>query len=457
MTLRQVAGIDIELGIVAVALATRSGISSVEVITRSPGAGIADLVKVARVPEKATVIGIGGHQVFLRTMKLPGDLDSKSIAETVKWQLADVVPDRIVRHYVTGKLNDSWCVIVGGVSRETVREIKTGVVDLRVAALWRGATHLVGKENSGPMAIVEHTPSGYRVAAGRGFLEFAREISSNAEAELERTLLYCRSELNEGDKLRILHVGRELPDETVAIGLALHYHAEPRFNFLVKERTTITWLADVATGKRFWKVVAVGTALALLPYLATYGYRIQTSEYKKRTAAMITEVKKYETLKAEREKYEDWIAIVESFATSPAWPIINDMRYAVPSKCWLTSLKTERPQKNTTPEKPSSSGGAEDMDSGSGQVGGSGNSSQSVQIKKTSSRTTQQIPDRPSSIIVEGYSLDVTSVGLLRDNLEALPWCGGITEVSVKLDEQVNAYSFRISMTVKQQKEKSKK
>jgi hypothetical protein len=441
---------------------------SVEVVARSPGANAADLARAARAPEKAVVLGLGGPQVFLRTMRLPGDLDRKAIAETVKWQLADVVPDRVVRHSVTGKVNDHWCVVVGGVPKDATRGVRAGALDLRVAALWRGALHFLGAEVGGPVAVVERAPSGYRVAAGRGFLEFAREVAGDTDAELQRTLLYCRSEL--GEDLRTLYVGQELPEETVAVGLALHYYAEPRFNFLVKERAALAGISGIAVGKRFLKIAAAGTVLALLPHVAAYGYRVQAAEYARRADALAPQVKKYASLRAEREKYEDWAAIVESFATSPSWPLMEDIRHAVPAKCWLTSVRTERPaqggaraQKSPAPAAGgkignAGQGGGAEKPGSAGQVGGTenpGNTTQSTQAKKTPDQAAQQLPDRPTGVVLEGYSLDAASVGLLRDNLEALPWCGGVAAVSAKWDDQMGAYSFKVAVTVRQPDEKA--
>lgn len=455
---RRVVGVDAELGIAAAARAGRGGVS-VEVAARSPGAGAADLARAARAREKSVVLALGGPQVFLRTMRLPGDLDRKAIAETVRWQLADVVPDRVVRHCVTGKANGHWCVVVGGVPKDAARGLKAGVLDLRVAALWRGALHFLGPESGGPVAVVERAPSGYRVAAGRGFLEFAREVAADSDAELQRTLLYCRSEL--GEDLRTLYVGQELPEETVAVGLALHYFAEPRFNFLVRERAALAGIAGIAAGRRFLKIAAAGAVLALLPHVAAYGYRVQAAEYARRADALAPQVKKYESLKAEREKYEDWVAIVESFAASPSWPIMEDIRHAVPEKCWLTSVRTERPSQPAAQGRaPAASGGSP---AGAGQTGGAGQvgsggaaaGSDAAQAKKAPAQPAQQLPDRPSGITVEGYSLDAASVGLLRDNLEALPWSGGVTAVSAKWDDQVGAYSFKVAVAVKQPGEKA--
>jgi hypothetical protein len=458
VALRRAAGIDVETGIVAVARSSRGGVS-VEVAARSPGSDEEGLIRAARVPERAAVTALGGPQVFLRTMRLPGDLDSRAIADTVRWQLADVAPDRVIRHSVTGKVNDHWCVVVGGVPKEAARGIKAGALDLRVAALWRGAVHFLGEAGAGPVAVVEQTASGYRVAGGRGFLEFAREITGDAEAELQRTLLYCRSEM--GEDLRTLYVGQELPEETVAVGLALHYFAEPRFNFLVKERAALAGIAGIAVGKRFLKIAAAGAVLALLPHVAAYGYRVQAAEYLRRADALAPQVKKYASLKAEREKYEDWAAIVDSFAVTPAWPLMEDIRRAVPSRCWLTSIKTEQPaktpgspQKSPAPASPGNEPGASGQTAGGANAGGA---AQGTAAKKAPAQPASTLPDRPAGVTLEGYSLDAASVGLLRDNLESLPWCGGVTSVSARWDDQTGAYSFKIAAAVKQQSQQDQK
>lgn len=431
------AGIDAELGIVAVARPSRSG-AKAEVVLRAGGGGEPPaLAGEARVPLRAAVLCLGGPQVFLRMLRLPGELDRRAVAEAVRWQVAEVVADRVLRHVVTGRAGDQWCVLVGGVPPAAARGLKCAALDLRAAALWRGAVHLLGGSPGGPVAVVEVSPSGGRVVAGREFLGFAREFGADSGAELQRTLVYCRSEF--GDDLRVLRVGEDLPEETVALGLALHAHLEPRFNFLVRERLN---LAGLAADRRPLRALAAALVLASLPHLAAFGYGAQAAEYARRAAALEPQVKKCAALRAEREKYEDWAAIVKAFSVSPAWPLMDDLRKAVPASCWLTAARTAGPQKQQ-------------------QQGGQQPAQQQQQQKPQAQQKLQpaqqqqqpSLPERAASLEVEGCSLDVASVGLFKDNLEALPWCGGVTSVSVKWDDKAGAFAFKLTAAVRQPQE----
>lgn len=428
-------GIDSELGIVAEA--RKSG---VEVVLRSENNDPASLAKEAGVPLKSAALAVGGPQVFLRVLDLPGDLDRQAVAEAVKWQVAEVMSDRLTRHAVTGKIGDQWCVLVGSVPSEVGRQ-KAAVLDLRVAALWRGVLHFLG-ELDAPVAVIEVSPSGGRVVAGKDFLAFAREIGGDQEAELQRTLLYCRSRLGEG--LRVFRVGEDLPEETVAVGLALR-NTEPRFNFLVKERPSLT---GIAVSGRTVRLLAAAFVLALLPHAAAFAYKMQAAEYTKKADLLAPQAQRCAALRAERQKYEDWIAIVRAFSTSPAWPLMEDLRQAVPASCWLTSAVAEpAPKTAQGVPQPAPQGNQQAQPTNTNQP-----PQQSGQPATPASQNGQNasLPDRAGKLTLEGYSKDAASVGLFKDNLEALPWCGGVSSLSLKWDDKVGAFSFKLTAAVKQ-------
>lgn len=406
------AGIDTEFGIVAVAKTTRKG-TSIEVIRSTPKFSLEELMEQAGVKPRQAVIGLGGPGVFLRMMKVPGDLDEKGISETVKWQFVDVIPDRIIKHFVTGKMNNQWYVLVGGVLKEAVTGSKIGILDLRIAALWRGALHYLNKEPNTPIAVIEKTTSGYRVAAGRSFLEVVREIPSDSESELQRTLIYCRTEIS--DDIQIFYVGKELPEETTAVGLALHHVSAPRLNFLIKEKRQ---LPSFPAGKQLLKIAAAGTLLALLPYIAIYSYDRQIKEYDYKVLEFQPAVEKVTKLRAEREKYQDWAAIVESFKVEPIYPLMKDIRNAIPKSCWFTSITTEYQEKETDKKKPAS-------------------------------KAAELLPKRANLITFEGYSLDAASVGLFKDNILKYEWAENVLSLSIKWDDQIKAYLFTMKVSIK--------
>lgn len=420
-------GIDAERGIVAAARAVRGDLRA-ETILRSKARDPEELAKEARVSLRSAVLGVGGSQTFLRVLDLPGDLDRRAVAEAVKWQIAEAVGDRLTRHAIAGKLNGQWCVLVGSLPLEAARR-KAAALDLRAAALWRGAVHFLGKPEV-PIAVVEVSSSGGRVAAGKEFLSFARELGGEQEVELQRTLLYCRSRL--GEDLRVFHVGEDLPEEIVAVGLALHRHLEPRFNFLVRERPS---LAGLAVSKRAIRGLTAACVLAFLPHLAAFGYKTQAAEYARKTDLLASQAQKCAALRTERQKYEDWTAIVQAFSTSPAWPLMEDLRQATPVFCWLTSAVTEAEQPQQAAQPPQ------------------GRKAQQPAQGKQAQKKQVPLPERTAKLLLEGYSKDAASVGLFEDNLEALPWCGGVSDAAAEWDDETDAYHFELAAAVKRPQE----
>lgn len=433
MAFKKVAGIDTDKGCAAISKVSGSDVT-VEVFKDFMGKSLDEIIKDLHVIERTVVVGIGGSQTYMKIMKLPADLDNRAVAETIKWQLTDIVGDRIVRHYITGKTSEYLCTLVGGVNKDEVQHVRAGVIDLRVAALWRGAMHFLKEDNNGPKVVVEKSNSGCRIVGGNGFLSFARELADDSDAEIQRTLLYCRSEL--GENIKVYYVGSDLPDETTAVGLSLHYYSEPRFNFLVKEKRSLN---GIAIGSQFLKIAAASFILALLPYIAVLGYGIQTNIYTKRTDALAPQVQRYNTLKNECKKYQDWAVITESFKVSPGYPYMEDIRHAVPSKCWLTAMNAVSTDKNAS---------GTSTNNAQASNAGSGTAAKNAQTK---------IIDKASQIDLEGYSLDAASVGLMRDNLAALPWCSEVKAVSLQWDDKVGAYKFKLSVGIKQSQAGDKK
>ncbi|MGB9887080.1 MAG: hypothetical protein ACPLRW_08790 [Moorellales bacterium] len=435
----RIVGIDPEFGAAAAARPVR-GKWLAEVVVRGRPGDPAEIAREARTPLRRAVLPAGGPQVFLRAMKLPGDLDLPAVAETVRWQVSDAAPDREIRHAVTGRLSGQWCVLVGGVPKEAARGVPAGVLDLRVAALWRGAVYLLPREERAALTVVERSPSGWRVVAGREFPEFAREVSADAEAEAQRTLLYLRAEMGEG--LRIAEVGRDLPVETAAVGLALWRAVEPRFNFLVRERRA---LLRIPAGRYLAALAAAGAIAAALPYGAAQAYRVQAAAYVQRAEALAPDAAKADSLRAEREKLEDWAAIARAFSASPSWPLMEDLRRAAPEKVWYVSVRAGPEESPSAVARPSGTAqAAGDEVSAAARLSGTRQAAGGQAASGRGRQVQPQLPERAAVLTLEGYSLDAASVGLLRDNLEALPWCAGVRSLRAEWDEEAGAFAFRI-------------
>lgn len=409
----------------------KKGTLDVRVVLRAPGKGFDELVSEAHVRPASSAVALAGSNILLRVLRLPVELDERAALEAARWQVADAAAGRAARYALSGRSPDgSWCVVAAAAPADEVTSLSAGVVDLRVLALWRGAVHLLGGESH--LVVVEVTSDGGRVVAGRGLPEFAREVAAGSDADLQRTLMYVRSEL--GD-LRLARVGEELPEETVAVGLALHRFSGPSVNF--RGKASLKGLGkrwSSLAGRDLIRVTAIALVLAALPHALAAGYSLQAGELEKKAASLKPQAEACARTTAEREKYEDWVAIVKSFSTRPAWPQVEDVRRAVPEKVWLTLYSAEIVQQQPVVRQ---GGGNQGTIPSPGQ-----------QQAKPVPKQAAQLPPVPGLLKLEGYSLDLASVGLFRDNLEKLPWCGGVSVKQVEWDDKLGAHKFSMEVTV---------
>jgi hypothetical protein len=460
------AGLDLETGR---AVLIRNSPAGPEIIARAeveprpnPGDTALALLEGLDAPNAPVVVGLAGEGVMVKTLRLPGSIKPGDLSEAVRWQFTDAPEGSIVRFAVLGQSPGGQYEVLAAAAPETLVKEKAVplrdagarllAADLRVCALWRAAKFLAGKEER-PLSAVEVSPSGGRVACGRDRLEFAREITGeNLEFEVRRTLGYYQSQYGAGE-VAVVRFG---PSEDVedarfaaALGLALWPFAEPKLDFLSKKMRKARRIpegASVFPGVKVW-AVAVGVFLVLaVPYIYALACGVQARSLEREAAALAPKAAEVQKVRAERQKFEEWIGIVESFDPVPLAPILSDVRYAAPSKVWLTGLEL-------APEKDESSALRKVQKDPAVNTGGENPEEtlkQNGQPKPAAGQIREsELPLRPSRARVEGFSLDAASVGLFRDNLTALPWCERVESLKVEYDEKASAYRFEMTARVK--------
>ncbi|NHM28141.1 hypothetical protein G7K71_14360 [Desulfofundulus sp. TPOSR] len=460
------AGLDLETGRAVLVKNSPAGPEVVRKAEAEPRPNPADtalaLLENLDAPEVPVVVGLAGEDVMVKTLRLPGDIGQSGIPDAVRWQFTDAPEGSIVRFAVLGQFPGGQYEVLAAAAPETLVKEKAVplrdagarllATDLRVCALWRAAKFLAGQEERS-LAAVEVSPSGARVACGRDRLEFAREITGeNLEFEVRRTLGYYQSQYGAGE-VAVVRFGPsgEVEDArfATALGLALWPFAEPKLDFLPKKMRKARRIpegASVFPGIKAW-TVAAGLFFALAaPYAYALACGVQARSLEREAAALAPKVAEVREIRAERKKLEDWTGIVESFDPVPLAPILSDVRYAAPSKVWLTGLEL-------TPEKDESSAPRKVQKDPAVNTDGENPEEalkQNGQPKPAAGQIRElELPPEPSRMRLEGFSLDAASVGLFRDNLTALPWCERVESLKVEYDEKAGAYRFEMTARVK--------
>lgn len=422
-------------------------------------------------PDVPVVVGLAGENVMVKILRLPKNIKQGDLFEAVRWQFADAPEGSVVRSVMLGEIPGGVGtslpvdneVLAAAMPEVLVKErvvllrdagVRLLAADLRVCALWRAAKFLAGQEERS-LAAVEVTSSGARVACGRGGkLKFAREITGeNLEFEVRRTLGYYQSQYSAGE-VAVVRFGpsEEVEDArfAAALGLALWPFTEPKLDFLPKKMRKTRRIPEGTSlfpGIKVWAAVAGVFLVLAAPCVYALACGFQARSLEREAAALAPKVAEVQKVRAERQKFEKWIGIVESFNSAPLAPILGDVRYATPLKVWLTGLElTPEQSKSSAPRKPPQKDSATGIDRKSSEK----SPKQSGQLKPATGQSQEpELPLEPSWVRLEGFSLDAASVGLFRDNLAALPWCEGVESLKVEYDDKTGAYRFELTARVK--------
>lgn len=445
------AGLDLEAGR---AVLVRSGSAGPEVAARavteprpSPGDTAAVLLEELGAPDAPVVVDLAGEGVMVKSLRLPADIGESGIPEAVRWQFAEVLEgSSLVRHVALGQSPDGQHEVLAAAVPEALVEGKVAplraagvrllAADLRACALWRAAELLSGREGKA-LGAVEVSPSGARVACGRGRLEFVREIAGeNLEFEVRRTLGYYQSQYGVGEVV-VARFGPSGEGEdarfAVALGLALWPFAEPRVDLLPKRLRR----AKAFGGRQVFRpacLVAGGVvcaALLLCPLVLGAAWKASARAASAEAARLRPTVAKVEALREEFSRLEEWTRVVSSFQAVSWASAVDDLRYALPEGCWLTKAEFA-PGNPASPGQPAAQPEQPPAHPASsvGVAPGAG------------LPPAAQLPPEPGRLEFSGYAPDVKSVGLFCDNLAALPWVESVRVKRVERDDQWECYAF---------------
>jgi hypothetical protein len=137
---------------------------------------------------------------------------------------------------------------------------------------------------------------------------------------------------------------------------------------------------------------------------------------------------------------------------------MEDLRRAAPEKVWYVSAKTEPEESSPAAARPSRTAqAAANEDSAAARPSGTRQAAGGQAASGRGREARPQLPERAAVLRLEGYSLDAASVGLLRDNLEALPWCAGVRSLSAEWDGEAGAFAFKIAAGIRPPEEPAAK
>ncbi|MCL6478536.1 MAG: PilN domain-containing protein [Peptococcaceae bacterium] len=386
---------------------------------------------------------LSGDGIMLKSLRLPGEVKEKEIGEAVRWQFKELDENMLLRYSVTGKSRfNNWLVVAAAVPKQVLDDISNKVVkfgldepcaiDLRVLALWRAAKHFRPEESDTALIVLEEGAGGARVVAGRETLELAREISGdNVEFEIRRTIAHYRSEFT--DRVEILTVGNELPEDAAAMGMALYPVLSPKVNFL-SGREKVQLIKRALPSRKILKTVAGAAVLWLCltasPWLAAGWWDVKASAVGKDILNLKPALVKSDSIAARTAMVQEWCDVLKSFRPLSASFELDDMRYAIPKNCWLTDIQLVG----------EASAGKQDKSS---QVKGQ------PQTANTQAPATGQqvsLPPPPAGYKITGYSIDVNSVAAFRDNLSKLPWTTKTSIIEITSDSKLGAYKFTVNI-----------
>lgn len=395
--------------------------------------------------------------VLLKPLKLHQEIKLRDIPESVKWQFRDMDDNLMVRHCITGKtVNNWWLVITGAVAPKMVEQltnkiIKFGldnpcVVDLRIFALWRGVKHL--HPNSDALLAIEETSAGARVVAGRNNLEFAREISGdNIDFEIQSTINHYKAEFT--DQVEVITVGRELPENITALGMALYPFVTPGVNYNGVSKAQAVLSREVLelfglTKKRlliYGGLFLIWLGLIFTPCLAAWWLNSKASAIQRDIVGLSTSMSESNSITKEISTINKWCQVLQSFNPLQTSLQLDDLRYALPQGVWMTQLRSidpiDIPQQVNKPvvvNKPD-------------QIPAEVKQVPTVQAQSNSSETPVKLPSLPGGFQISGYAADSVNIAAARDNFSKLPWVENARVVSIEYKDSV--YEYIITITAK--------
>lgn len=395
-------GIDYEFNSVVVAKSMDKHNTDIDLIVRESLPFMDTVRRIDYVPDEKTlaVSGLSGQDVIIKPIKFPGKTKARDITDGVKNIFQDTKP----RYVQVGRGDDSTLVIAASapdaaVNRLTGQISRFGLecpcaVDLRVLALWRGAKYF----DPSPSAriIIEETPGGARIVAGRETLEFAREINGdNLEFGLRQSIASYKSDFT--DRAEIFIVGEQLPADLAAVGMSLFPFMEPKLDFASANKKGIRWNKKlILAGAMVWLLIISA------PWAMAHYWDSQSQAVQKNLTTLTPSLVQANKLAQKTKDIQSWTSILKSFRPTEVSLEINDIRYALPQNAWLTG------------------------------------------IESTGSKAQSTLPSAITGFDLTGYADSMDSIAAFRDNLSVIPWVQNSQLVSSSWDKEIQSYKFDI-------------
>jgi len=176
------------------------------------------------------------------------------------------------------------------------------------------------------------------------------------------------------------------------------------------------------------------------------GYLTQReiSDTEKYLSQISSAVKRVEEIKAQRVKDEKSTKIYQELlsARQVRFPLLEDISHNLPVDMWLEKLNMsyvapKEDGKNSQPAQAANDGAQEQQNTQSHTQG------QADDKNKPSS------PPVPNTLIVEGYSRTVPSIGIFMNNLYRMPYFSNVVLNELATDEKSGNIKFKLTAALK--------
>jgi hypothetical protein len=197
--------------------------------------------------------------------------------------------------------------------------------------------------------------------------------------------------------------------------------------------------------RRVTITVAIFIVLASYGMFLFMGYLTQreindTQKYLNQISAT---VKKVEGIKAERVKNEENTKKFKEIlgARQARFPILEDLNYNMPVDLWLENVSMSYV----------ASGQAANT---AANASGGATQTQPVEQSQTQGQAAAKkeavSPPLPNTLIIEGYSLTVPSIGIFMNNLYLMPYFTSVVLNELKTDEKSGNIKFKLTAVLKE-------
>ena len=197
--------------------------------------------------------------------------------------------------------------------------------------------------------------------------------------------------------------------------------------------------------KRVTITITVFLLLASYGMFLFMGYLTQkeindTEKYLNQISAT---VKKVEGVKAQRIKNEENTKKFKEIlnARQARFPILEDLSYNMPVDLWLENVDMSYVASGQAANTPAN---------GSGGAAQTQPAAQSQTQGQAAAKKEAVSPPVPNTMIIEGYSLTVPSIGIFMNNLYLMPYFSSVVLNELNTDEKSGNIKFKLTAVLKE-------